>query len=463
MTMSPANQPATTKNTKATETTGTSVYLIGTGVVGSAILRSHVDAGISVTVMDQDVDSLQDAIARLQLDRARWTQSTLQTPRDDLPSIELRCLAPATASLAPSPSPNTEDSDAASKATVIIESVSERLQVKQQLFAQAEKRWGKDAILCSNTSTLRIGAIADKLDHPQRCCGMHFFMPVDQRRGVEVVWGPQTSAATIETAIAHTRRLGKNPLEVRDGPGFIVNRLLSPYLNEAMLLLGRGISGTQIETAALAYGMPMSPLELSDWIGTRTMFDAGRVYWQAYPHRIDPSPILPALIKAKRFGRSTGAGFYDYGAPSRAASLAPETEQLSQRYQRDRLRLTDQEVMQLLAIPMWIEAALALREGITSRAGDFDVAMHGGLGFDPNTSWLNFFESLGSASIRDAMARWSPLTKSMHGPDLLIEQLRQHKPTLALEKFAASAKPDDQTGTAGSATGGGVTSGSLPA
>ena len=108
-------------------------------------------------------------------------------------------------------------------------------------------------------------------------------MPVYNRPAVEVACGEETSTQAIGRCVAHVRRIRKEPLIVRDGPGFIVNRLLTPYLNEAMLLLCRGVSADRIEEAALRYGMPMSPLELIDWIGTRTMFDAGRVFWQSFP------------------------------------------------------------------------------------------------------------------------------------------------------------------------------------
>ena len=152
---------------------------------------------------------------------------------------------------------------------------------------------------------------------------------------------------------------------VGDGPGFIVNRLLSPYLNEAMLLLGRGVSADRIERAALEYGMPMSPLELIDWIGTRTMFDAGRVYWQSFPERINPSPMLSALIKNKRFGRACGIGLYDYDHGLRSPQLSPVTLEYCERYRRGVMSIGDDEVMHLLSIPMWIEAAIAHRDGIT--------------------------------------------------------------------------------------------------
>jgi 3-hydroxyacyl-CoA dehydrogenase len=265
---------------------------------------------------------------------------------------------------------------------------------------------------------------------------MHFFMPVEGRPAVEVVGGEKTADATITRCMDHVRRIHKEPLVVGDGPGFIVNRLLSPYLNEAMLLLGRGVTADQIQRAALAYGMPMSPLELIDWIGTRTMFDAGRVYWQSFPTRLSPSPMLASLVKNKRSGRACGAGLYDYSDGSRSEGLSPITLEFCEKYRRDEVSLCDDEVMHLLSIPMWIEAAIAYRDGIASSPEQFNLAMRGGLGFQSATSWIGFFETLGSESIREAVARWSPVTACMKAPDRLLSLLEQSGPTVAFEKFA---------------------------
>ena len=221
-----------------------------------------------------------------------------------------------------------------------------------------------------------------------------------------------------------------------DGPGFVVNRLLSPYLNEAMLMLGRGISAEQIERAALAYGMPMSPLELIDLIGTRTMFDAGRVYWQAFPSRIAPSPMLSALVKNKRFGHACGHGFYDYEDGVRSEQLSPITAEFCQRYRRDEVSLRDDEVMHVLAIPMWIEAAIAFRDGVATSHQQFDLAMRGGLGYQSNGTWLEYFESIGSPRIDEIIERYGPIAKSLQAPADLITALKHCSPTTAMDQFA---------------------------
>jgi 3-hydroxyacyl-CoA dehydrogenase/enoyl-CoA hydratase/3-hydroxybutyryl-CoA epimerase/enoyl-CoA isomerase len=392
------------------------VYLVGAGVVGRAILKAHTDAGVSVFLADQDETFLHEAIEQLGLDLRRWQLSPPLRLGGRLPAVAL--------------SSNTDSGQPES--SILIESIAERLDVKQAFFADAEQLFGDDTVLCSNTSTLRISAIAEPLNRPERFCGMHFFMPVDLRGAVELIAGPNTADDAINTCIGHAGRIDKEPLVVGDGPGFVVNRLLSPYLNEAMLMLGRGISAEQIERAAKAYGMPLSPLELIDWIGIRTMFDAGRVYWQSFPSRITPTPILAALVKNKRWGRACGAGLYDYKSGKRSATLSPISAEFCQKYRRDEIELTDEEVMHVLSIPMWIEAAIAQRDGIVRSGEQFDLAMRGGLGFDPDKSWLDFFEQLGSELMLGEIERWSPKTAAMTSPPEILEALAKSGPAAAI-------------------------------
>ena len=203
-----------------------------------------------------------------------------------------------------------------------------------------------------------------------------------------------------------------------------------------MLLLGRGVTAEQIEQAALRYGMPLSPLELIDWIGANTMFEAGRVFWQSFPGRLHPSPILPALIKAKCFGRASGVGFYDYVDGVRSGNLSPRAVELIQKYQRELVSFTANEVIEMLAIPMWIEASMAMREGIAHSIEQFELAMHGGLGFNATESWLGFFDSLGSRVIHAAITRQSSITACMKAPQSLQVELLNHAPSVALSRFA---------------------------
>lgn len=390
-------------------------------MVGRAIVRAHIDAGVSVWVANLYEAPLTSAVKELCLPPDLWQVSGVQSLAPNLPAVELRA----------------RQSDEVLREPLVIESIHEKLDVKQSFFQEAEQLFGERAILCSNTSTLRISRIAEPLRDPSRFCGMHFFMPVYNRSAVEIIGGDDTSRETLDQASAHVSRLNKSPLIVGDGPGFVVNRLLSPYLNEAMLMLCRGNPGETIERAALEYGMPMSPLELIDWIGTGTMFDAGRAYWQAFPHRLDPAPMLVAMMKKQRTGRSGGSGFYNYRDGQRSSYLAPQTQEISKNYQRDELPVSREEMKRVLSILMWIEAAIAHREGIVSSHMEFDLAMQGGLGYDAQRSWLAFFDELGSECLLDTISRWSEVTKAMNAPPKLRELLVQTTPTQALVRYAS--------------------------
>ena len=400
------------------------IALIGTGVIGREILRTHLDAGVPVTISDIDANALQHAAKSLSIDPQVWDVA------------EVDGLSGALTTLAIRRKDNLANTDVQDQSPpIVIESIAERLDIKRQFFGVAETRFGGEAVLCTNTSTLRVQAIAEGLKDSSRLCGMHFFMPVTQRPAVEIVRTEFADDSIISIACQHAERIGKRPLVVMDGPGFLVNRLLSPYLNQSLLLLGRGVNAINIQDAATEFGMPMSPLELIDWIGVRTMFNAGRVFWQSYPKRIDPSPIVPALIKGKRTGRETGKGLYDYPPNQRSENLAVETIEIIERYQKNALSLNADDVVLLLAVPMWIEAALAFRDGVGSSTTQLDMAMSGGLGYEHEAGWTGFFNQLGSSRILQSIDKWSSEFASMRCPDDLIEALKKDTPTDALQSF----------------------------
>ncbi|MEL6109483.1 MAG: 3-hydroxyacyl-CoA dehydrogenase family protein [Planctomycetota bacterium] len=370
--------------------------LIGAGIVGRAVARAHQVRAVPFVLADRDATVLQAAQGELGWSEADLTETSLN-------GMNLYCLLVG---------PIEEESERA-RSPIVIESIVEKLKAKQELLAALEAEFGSNSVLCSNTSTLRIGEIAGGLYNPQQVVGMHFFMPVHLRGSVELIHSPESSQTAVDRARAHLKRLGKHPVHCGDSPGFIVNRMLSPYLNQSLLLLCRGIDESRIARAARAYGMPLSPLELIDWIGAPTMFNAGRAFWQAFPHRIDPSPLVPALVKSGRVGRAVGAGLYDYDAGERADSLAEETQSLVQRYSVDPLEIADSDLLLLLSIPMWMEAQALLAEGVVDSMDSIDVAMVGGLGFDSDQTWSSFFAELGEERIERASETWSPIFRSM--------------------------------------------------
>ena len=192
---------------------------------------------------------------------------------------------------------------------VVVEAVTENEKLKTAMYRLLGKVIRPDAILASNTSTISITRMAASAPDPARFVGMHFFYPVDRMELVEVIRGEKTSDETVATIVALAKAIRKTPIVVRDCPGFLVNRVLFPYMNEALLLLTEGASMDAIDKAATAFGMPMGPIALEDLVGLDTSWYAGQVMLEAYPDRGVPTPILGDLVKAGRLGKKSGAGF----------------------------------------------------------------------------------------------------------------------------------------------------------
>ncbi|WP_153556171.1 3-hydroxyacyl-CoA dehydrogenase [Roseimaritima sediminicola] len=423
------------------------IYLIGCGVVGQAILDAHLDAACSVWLCDLDADRLAEVCRRARREHPGVEAHRAPALGDRLPMWRLeatsaspaqspstpdqvsRSEAPVSRSEAPEngSSQTTEPAAAEAVAPLVIESIFEQRQAKRTLLADLQRWLGPRATLCSNTSTLTIGGLSEGLDHPGQCCGMHFFMPVRQRNLVEIVVPEQASAETIHRARQHSRRLGKPALAVADTPGFVVNRMLSPYLNEAMRLLCEGASAEQLERVAVDFGMPFSPLELVDWIGTRTAFDAGRVYWQAFPRRLEPSPLLPGLIKAGLGGRAAGEGFfrYDDQRRTRSAEANPAALAVVERYRRGGgPGPDDREVFWRLFLPMLVEADLILADAVVTEPSEIDTAMRGGLGLRTPGGFFSAFEPWEPERIAEELYQRAD-QRSFAGAERLRERLAQ--------------------------------------
>lgn len=373
--------------------------LVGAGVVGSAIAEAHLARGVNIVLADQNQDLL--------LDREQaWKDQPFRVSQVDSSLLGMPAIHVESGIADPSIQP-----------PIVIESIVEKLDAKRDLFRRLQQRFGPELTLCSNTSTLLIDEIAESLPAPEAVCGLHFFMPVHLRGGAEVISGPRTHPTVAQIASEHAKRIGKQPIQCRDSPGFIVNRMLSPYLNQALLLLCHGAKESQIERAAIAYGMPLSPLELIDWIGTNTMYYAGRSFLNAFPQRMSPSPVVPALVKQKRFGRSCGAGLYDYdSAGHRSAELSDQARSIIESYRVSSDRIDDGQVLLLLSIPMWIESQALLREGVADSIEDIDTAMAGGLGFNSHAPWSAFFNELEDSLIQSCCDQWSAKFRSMVMP-----------------------------------------------
>lgn len=370
--------------------------VVGAGIMGAGIAASHLRAGVPVTLVDVNAQTLAASVPGI-LDEAAWDRATKRT--DPERALALAGGLRTATQLA-----------AIAGADLVIESVTERPDVKTAVLADIERTVGPDTVIATNTSTNPIARLAEAVTDPTRFCGIHFFNPVRRMTLVEVVRGPATSDATVATAVALAKRLGKCPIVVRDSPGFLVNRVLMPYLHEATELVREGIDPARIDRVARGFGMPMGPIELYDMIGLDTAFYAGLVLSAAYGDRIEASPLIPALVKSGRLGRKTGSGFYRYsGADQKARIIGvdPEGRRVLDRYAVAPREATDRTIADRLLLPMLLEAVRALDEGIVRDPADIDLAVIHALGFPPfRGGLLAWADTLGASEV---LRRLEPL------------------------------------------------------
>lgn len=420
------HNPESLKPTHTRNGTEPCTLLVGAGVVGRAILAEHLRHGLNVLLLDLHAETLhQAAEAVAPALNLKWCDTL--SPLPGLAAVRLGT------QLAGEWQPN-----------LLIESIPENLELKQAFFATASANLDADCLLASNTSNLRVAEVFQAVADRSRCLGMHFFMPVGERPLVELIPCDMTAPQTLQACRQHAQQLGKDILITEDSPGFVVNRVLVPYLNQSLLLLGRGASPDSIAAAAQQFGMPLSPLELIDLIGIRTAFDSGRVFWRSFPKRIDPAPILSGMIKAGRLGAAFGGGFFgpdlqriadQEGGPP-IGGLHPQALAVIERYQRDVRVWTVDDIVAALSLAMWIEAAEILAAGVVDSPEAIELGLRGGLGYRGEGGFFAFFDRQGSAAILtqlQALAEGGALA----APAQLYEQLqRGHRPTEALLRYA---------------------------
>jgi 3-hydroxyacyl-CoA dehydrogenase/enoyl-CoA hydratase/3-hydroxybutyryl-CoA epimerase/3-hydroxyacyl-CoA dehydrogenase/enoyl-CoA hydratase/3-hydroxybutyryl-CoA epimerase/enoyl-CoA isomerase len=229
----------------------------------------------------------------------------------------------------------------------------------------------------------------------------------------------------LAAAVAYVKRLGRLPIVVRDSPGFLVNRLLSPYLNESLQLLTEGIPAQELEDAAVAFGMSLGPLAMCDLIGIDTAFYAGRSLWDSFRDRLVVTPILPLLVKSGRLGRKSGLGFYRYVEGPDPPQFAPDLDQLLAPYVRSKRRLSREEVTRRLFLPMLVEATRALEERLVRDPRDVDLAVIFGLGFAASNGGLLYWaDQVGAATILAMLEPLGDLGPRLTPTSLLHEMAR---------------------------------------
>jgi 3-hydroxyacyl-CoA dehydrogenase/ABC-type lipoprotein release transport system permease subunit len=287
---------------------------------------------------------------------------------------------------------------------VVIEAIVEDLAIKERVLREVEEHVGDECVLASNTSSIPVSRLQMGLRRPERVCGMHFFNPVHRMPLVEVVRGEQTSDATLARVFALARNLGKTPIIVNDGAGFLVNRILAPYLNEAGWLIAEGAEIEHVDRALVEFGMPMGPLRLLDEVGFDVAAHVARVMHEAFGARMRPAQPLEALARTGRSGRKGGAGFYRYENGKEKSADESIYRELGEAAAAERRVFSPLEVVDRAMLAMVNEAAHALEDGIVADGGTVDLGMIMGTGFPP---------------FRGGLLRWA----DDRGPAKVLERL----------------------------------------
>jgi 3-hydroxyacyl-CoA dehydrogenase / enoyl-CoA hydratase / 3-hydroxybutyryl-CoA epimerase len=263
---------------------------------------------------------------------------------------------------------------------LVIEAALEKLDLKQLLFRDLEVRVGPNAVLATNTSALSIDQIASVLARPERVVGMHFFNPVHRMQLVEIVRGPRTSPQAVDTALQFVKALGKLPVIAKDSPGFLVNRILLPYMVEAVWLFSEGIPAEEIDRVMLNFGMPMGPLRLCDEVGLDVAQHVAKDLERRLPSPVPINDTLEKMVARGWLGKKNGKGFYLHGGKGERSEPNPETRALQPATPRRTDVPTQADRMVLIMIN---EAARVLAEGVVDTPEDVDFGMIMGTGWAP--------------------------------------------------------------------------------
>jgi 3-hydroxyacyl-CoA dehydrogenase / enoyl-CoA hydratase / 3-hydroxybutyryl-CoA epimerase len=359
---------------------GGHVHVVGAGVMGGDIAAWCALRGFTVTLQDRGLEFVQPALARA---RAFFDKRSRVPGKADEQMARLEADVPGSG---------------AARADVVIEAIVESLEAKRDLYARVEPTLKPGAILATNTSSLMLEPLATGLADPGRLVGLHFFNPVAQMPLVEVVESAATSPQARAAALAFTRAIDKLPLPTRSAPGFLVNRVLMPYMTEAMLAAGEGVPLAAIDDVAVRFGMPMGPIELADIVGLDVCLHVGRILSAAFGGAA-PDAVAP-LVEAGKLGKKSGQGLYDW-RDGKAVKVPVDPGYSAPAELEDRLMLA-----------LANEAMAVLREGVVADADLIDAGVIFGSGFAPFRGGpLRYVQERGVA---DVVARLESLAER-HG------------------------------------------------
>jgi 3-hydroxyacyl-CoA dehydrogenase/enoyl-CoA hydratase/3-hydroxybutyryl-CoA epimerase len=392
------------------------VGVVGAGAMGGGIAQVVTYAGLPVVVKDIDQGQLDSArrtvegIYQSRIDKGKMTPGQVQ---EKLDLIEY-----------------TLDYDDFADVDIVIEAVPEAMKVKQLVFRELDQVCPPDTILASNTSALSITEMGTATSRPHKIIGMHFFNPAHVMKLVEIIPGAETDQDTTDTVEQFTQELRKIPVIVKECPGFLVNRLLMPYLNESVLAVEQGAATAQEVDEAMGrdgFGWPMGPFFLMDMLGIDVCAHVGEYLYSQYGERVEPAKLFYELVKLKRFGEKSGVGFYTY-----TKTDAEPLDAIIQRLQESgEVQTGSGFSADRLIMPFLNEAARCVQEDIAN-VNDIDMACIAGIGMQVNREGelvrmgpLEYMDELGLDVVLEKLeALEKELGPRFHPVDILDQKVR---------------------------------------
>ncbi|HZI21938.1 MAG TPA: fatty acid oxidation complex subunit alpha FadJ [Gemmatimonadales bacterium] len=376
---------------------------MGSGIAGTAVAQASVD----VRMKDADLPRVAKGLAAAREildDRLRRRRITKYE------HVQLVALLSGGADYA-----------GFGRAELVIEAVFEDLEVKQHVLKEVEAATHTEAVFASNTSTIPIHRIAAVAGRPERVIGMHFFSPVARMPLLEVIPSARTAPDVISTAVAFGRRMGKTAIVAKDSPGFWINRILTPYMNEAGHLLAEGVSIDELDRLMVEFGFPVGPVTLLDEVGMDVAEKVAVVMHEAFGDRFAAAPAFAGMVKSGRLGRKAGKGFYKY-AGGKKAGVDTAVYELIGTHPNGGPRPA--EIIQRLVLVMLNEAARAVAEGIVRTPRDGDIGAIFGFGFPPFRGGpLRHADDLGAARVVSELERLADRLGARFAPsDALRDQ-----------------------------------------
>ncbi|MGS2717564.1 fatty acid oxidation complex subunit alpha FadB [Eionea flava] len=396
--------------------------VIGAGIMGGGIAYQSALKGIPIIMKDIDVSGIElgleeaNALLSKRVERGRLSP---QQMGQVLNRIE--------------PTLHYAGFDSVD---IVIEAVVENPDIKQSVLADVEQHVHADTVIASNTSTISISHLASSLQRPENVCGMHFFNPVHAMPLVEVIRGHHTSDQAVATTVAYATAMGKKAVVVQDCPGFLVNRVLFPYLAAFLMLVRDGVNFRRIDKVMEAWGWPMGPAYLLDVVGIDTAVHGAKVMAEGFPERMQYDFVAATdLLQAEnRLGQKTGSGFYEYSLDKKGKRIKSNSDDVDViiasgiQAIEGVTDINDEAIIERMMTPMAIELIRCLEEGVVGSPAEADMAMVYGIGFPPFVGGLfQWIDSIGINKIMQSSEKYSYLSKIYSSTDNMQDRVLKQK------------------------------------